>query len=872
MKLSKPCIFAASFFLLIICSYCSTPDKIISSHEIEKQSLLSFKQSLLDPLNKLSSWNARVDCCMWEGVICNNLTGNVVELHLSHCGLANSEPPLFDVNIILTNLATLDLSSNSLTVVPKWIFQLSSLIFLDLSNNSFEGPIPTLANCEKLQHVDLHNNHFNSTIPDWLYSCENLKYVNLGRNNLQGNISNAIANLTSLTTLDLSSNELSGEIPKEIASLCKIKVLSFIDNRLQGNVSFVLSNMSECFLSSVEYLDLSLNQLSGLITPQIGEFKSLHTLYLNANSLSGIIPSNIGNLSSLEYLDLGANSLSGDLPESIGQLLNLKELYYSDNKLEGIVSETHFARLSKLTVLSASRNRLTWKVSSLNSSSQFNLEALQLGSWNVVLGSQIFSWLETQRKSISVLDLSCTGISGYVPSWVWSIHSLNLSHNQLQGEIPVIDSRKRGISYPGLIYLSSNNFSGPLPRLGKLVAELDLSNNSFSGGLSDFLCDISNQTYGLKVLHLGGNRLSGQVPNCWRNWPLLQVLNLCNNSLSGRIPSSIGYLANLLSLNLCRNKFSGHIPFSIQNCTQLLKIDIADNDLDGNIRTWDWTSLMRLKFLILQSNKLSGEINPTICQLSSLQILDLSNNSFSGVIPMCIDNFTAMATKRGLEKYVYGFAILESASIGTKGSSLQYDTFLSLVSGIDLSGNNLSGNIPNEITSLVELKSLNLSGNHLTGTIPDNIGNLKQLESLDFSRNSLAGEIPSSFKYMSSLSYLNLSCNNLTGRIPESTQLQGFNESSFNVNNLCGPPLKVSCSNEDKVPGAEDQDEEGEIEWLYIFLSLGYSVGLSAVLTAFFLKKSWWEVYCKSLQIVWDSVYVFSVVKWRMLTREVGRN
>ncbi|KAL8557440.1 hypothetical protein ACS0TY_004747 [Phlomoides rotata] len=75
--------------------------------------------------------------------------------------------------------------------------------------------------------------------------------------------------------------------------------------------------------------------------------------------------------------------------------------------------------------------------------------------------------------------------------------------------------------------------------------------------------------------------------------------------------------------------------------------------------------------------------------------------------------------------------------------------------------------------------SLNLSGNHLTGSIPDNIGDMKQLESLDLSRNTLSGEMPNSFSAMYSLNYLNLSCNNLIGRIPESTQLMGMDASEF---------------------------------------------------------------------------------------------
>lgn len=49
----------------------------------ERQALFRIKQDLKDPINLLSTWNAKGDCCMWTGVSCDNLTYHVLELHLS---------------------------------------------------------------------------------------------------------------------------------------------------------------------------------------------------------------------------------------------------------------------------------------------------------------------------------------------------------------------------------------------------------------------------------------------------------------------------------------------------------------------------------------------------------------------------------------------------------------------------------------------------------------------------------------------------------------------------------------------------------------------------------------------------------------------
>ncbi|KAK0587683.1 hypothetical protein LWI29_026833 [Acer saccharum] len=62
-------------------SFCnrSTPVGCIES---ERLALLRFKQDHKDPSNRLASWNGDGDCCTWDGVVCHNFTGHVLELHL----------------------------------------------------------------------------------------------------------------------------------------------------------------------------------------------------------------------------------------------------------------------------------------------------------------------------------------------------------------------------------------------------------------------------------------------------------------------------------------------------------------------------------------------------------------------------------------------------------------------------------------------------------------------------------------------------------------------------------------------------------------------------------------------------------------------
>jgi Leucine-rich repeat (LRR) protein len=144
---------------------------------------------------------------------------------------------------------------------------------------------------------------------------------------------------------------------------------------------------------------------------------------------------------------------------------------------------------------------------------------------------------------------------------------------------------------------------------------------------------------------------------------------------------------------------------------------------------------------------------------------------------------------------------------------------------MDLSSNNLTGEIPEELTSLYGIRFLNLSNNHLHGKIPKKISNMTLLESLDVSTNQLTGVIPQSMASLTFLSYLNLSHNHFFGRIPSGTQLQSFSAQSFIGNqDLCGPPLTPSCIGDDSpleptLNADDERDENGgwvDKKWFYM--------------------------------------------------------
>ncbi|RWR91796.1 LRR receptor-like serine/threonine-protein kinase GSO2 [Cinnamomum micranthum f. kanehirae] len=327
-----------------------------------------------------------------------------------------------------------------------------------------------------------------------------------------------------------------------------------------------------------------------------------------------------------------------------------------------------------------------------------------------------------------------------------------------------------------------------------------------------------------------------------------------NNFLSGGIPSSKSDLSQLTSLHLSKNNLSRELPPSMMNCTRLITLDLGENKFSGSIPKWIGENLTSLMFLILRSNMFMGNIPPQLSLLSKLQVLDLSQNNLSGKIPESFGNFSAMAIANKTKEYIFTswrFFRLESIWVLWKGSLYEYSSTISLVININLSGNDLHGEIPKGITHLFGLQSLNLSKNHLTGIIPEDISDIRWLESLDLSWNRLSGMIPHTLSYITSLNHLNLSYNNFSGRIPSGRQLDTINNSSIYTGNplLCGPPLLKQCPGDETdcgsqlVLGGEGVEDELVIQLLLISMAPGFVVGFWVVCGILLFKRSWRLAY-----------------------------
>ncbi|XP_076884887.1 receptor-like protein EIX2 [Bidens hawaiensis] len=917
-----PLVFSLFLLSLKITSASTPLGHRLQCIDKERHALLHFKENVhQDPYGRLSTWTreqeATNDCCNWEGVTCNNQTGHVTTLYLHYAQLQGKISPSL---LNLSYLNHLDLSLNDFHgTIPMSIASLTKLRYLGLSFNSFHGTIPPeIGNITNLQHLSLGGCTIENL--DWLSRLSHLEvldmsgtslakasnwvnviqslqklsdlyltecdlsqvthpyssYVNsspsssithlyLGDNNLNSSMYHWLFQLTSnrLVHLDLSGNNLDG-IPRYLGSLCGLTSLYFINNTAAFRFSDFLCNLSGCISVALQTLNAGYNQFTGSLPDNIQQFTSLVSLHLSNNMLNGTISEKVWDLPKLQELDVSSNSLKGAISENIGKS-NLWYLDLSNNSIEGFPSEPHMPNHSYI-------------------------ESISLRSCK--LGPGFLKWIQT-LKNLTSLDIANAGISDAIPVKFWNmwpsqLHGLDLSSNNITGKVTdLLSNFDSGYSN---INLSSNNFYGSIEHVSSSLFQLDLSRNKFYGEIS-FLCQIVDGK--VLSLDLSQNSFTGKIPDCLWHFKELGVLNLGQNNLSGKIPSSVEYLINLEALYLYNNNLSGELPLSLKSCTRLTFLELKGNKFSGHVPDWIGEKLSGLYVLSLTSNYFVGSIPLQLCHLVNLQILDLSMNNLNGTIPSCFNNLTAMV-QGGFSPYqnvhhVYFYTENNQTTLGVfyenidyvdyemmkwQGSVREFRNTLGMVKSIDLSCNNLTGRVPDELTNLHELIALNLSMNALHGEIPSKIGLMKSLLQLDLSRNKLSGRMPTSMSEMTSLDYLDVSCNELSGRIPLSTQLQSFEPSRYTKNKgLCGPPLTKYCpgDKELEIPRAVGQSEGGgegvdELErWFYIGGSTGFATGFWIACGTLLVNRRGRNAFFHYFNCMKDWVYVKVMVfdlKW----------
>ncbi|PKI45647.1 hypothetical protein CRG98_033963 [Punica granatum] len=250
--------------------------------------------------------------------------------------------------------------------------------------------------------------------------------------------------------------------------------------------------------------------------------------------------------------------------------------------------------------------------------------------------------------------------------------------------------------------------------------------------------------------------------------------------LFGYIPPEIGLLDGLVNLTLAADNLTGPLPQEMAKLTSLRLLNLSNNGLlNGSFPGEILAGMTELEVLDVYNNNFTGSLPVEVVGLKKLRELHLGGNYFTGEIP------EAFAEIEGLEyfgvqgntltgKVPVSFARLKNLRGLYLGYFNNYTSgippefgLLSQLEVLDMGNCNLSGEIPPSLGQLKNLNTLFLQVNKLTGTVPPELSDLGSLMSLDLSINSLTGEIPMSFSKLKNLKLLNLFRNNMVGSIPE---------------------------------------------------------------------------------------------------------
>ncbi len=416
------------------------------------------------------------------------------------------------------------------------------------------------------------------------------------------------------------------------------------------------------------------------------------TLRLEENGLYGHIPPQLGLMGELHRLELDDNQLTRTIPPTLGKLTKLAGLFLSRNHLEGTIPP-ELGDLTELQHLWLNENRLS-------------------GSIPPALGS------------------------------LYNLRHLNLGWNTLTGPIPPALGTLASLQS---LRLNVNELTGPIPReLGDLAELEDLA--------------------------LGNNGLTGRIPLWLANLTQLTELGLHGNELTGTIPPGLGSLAELTSLSLDSNQLTGPIPPELGNLLQLEWLGLASNRLTGPVPP-ELGNLRSLVELTLNGNMLTGSIPQTLVELNNLVALGCrrtegvclpATEAFrewaqqvearGGIqnavdIPWC-DEIDAQALERLYQAtngggWTRSDGWLEDESLG-QWHGVRTDS-VGRVTGLDLSGNGLSGHLPDAMGLLANLAELRIGHNALSGRMPLSLAGLP-LEEFDYSDTSLCAADDAGFR------------------------------------------------------------------------------------------------------------------------------
>ncbi|XP_027927000.1 receptor-like protein 15 isoform X2 [Vigna unguiculata] len=680
------------------------------------------------------------DCCEWGRVECNSSTGRVAKLNLQglrYLSYANL--------VVFKDLKSLNLGGIYGILDCADSEGLQNLEVLDLTENGMgvTDIVVCVNRLPSLKILYLSSNGFDPTYNGFDETFKAFESLS--------------SELVRLEVLDVSENSLTNDILPSLGGFTSLKELYLSHNDLDSDMH-IQGLCSK--LKNLEVLDLSSNNFNDTdIASAISELSSLKSLDLGYSQLPPTSILRLLTLTSLEILDVSYNQInnfSNEFLSSLSGLQRLKSLVLKDNELGGSLDISGLLALTSLESLDLSYNKINSFVVHQGSKGLRKLEVLNLDN-NMINGSRL-------RESLQPFS---------------SIRVLSMIKNEIIGNITAGDFR----DLKNLEHLALDS-SSPLD--------------------TEFFKSIGELT-SLKNLSASNCKISGTLPPAdWFKLKNLEELDLSQNSFVGSLPSSFLNMTSLRKLELSQNKFSGQLDSNIASLTSLEYFGFTQNQFEVPLSFTPFANLSNLKFIYGDGNKVILDLQPSLqTWIPKFQLQELSLHSTTENDSLPLPRFLLL--QRSLTKLDFTSCRLEGVfpnwlfenntkltelvvrNCSFKGVLQLPSHPLTSMTKIDVSDNNITGQIPNNNISLIlpNLQFLNLSRNHIQGSIPPEFGQMSLLDTLDLSDNLLSGEIPKNIsRDGSKLKILTLSHNELDG--PIFPTLKYLEELYLDDNNLYG--------------------------------------------------------------------------------------
>lgn len=505
------------------------------------------------------------------------------------------------------DLLFLDISGNSLAILNAEMFVglENSLMELRLGQNKITniGNIPL--KLSQLRRMDLSNNNIVDIPKNAFEGVENLISLNLSNNHHLAPMPSSIINsLGKLQSIDLSNVGLRNVQPELFLRSPNLKSIYLRNNKISELADATFNN-----LRNLTTVDLSFNSIMAIRPGTFINVMNMRFLSLKGNQLQSFKGEIFNTGTGLEEIDISDNQLSYLFPTSFRIHPRLKRLVASNNKFNFFPASI-IAGLQFLEHIDLSNNQLK-TVEELDYARLPRLRQLILKNNKLESISEMAFHNSSQLQYIDLSMNKLERLGERTFEGLARIELMNLDSNNLS-ELPETLFERSRLQMLENIILSNNKFeTAPLKSLQRqyfFVSFVDLSHNQIKEIPADDSIMVN-----IKKLDLSYNPLNEEsVTNILSEPKTVRDLNLAGTGIKNIITLETPFLQRL---NLSHNELTSVDDKIFERATLLENLDLSSN------------SLMSLKLLSMIWPK-----------LPSLQLLDVSNNSFETIVQGDFDN------------------------------------------------------------------------------------------------------------------------------------------------------------------------------------------------------------------------------------------